>query len=78
MLLPRSDSREKLRQYEERGELRLQGAMLKRHGKASIVTLSNPRYLNAEDETTLAGTETRSTSRCSTRRAKCACCAAMW
>ena len=58
MLLPRPDSREKLRQYEERGELRLQGATLKRQGQASIVTLSNPRYLNAEDETTLAGTET--------------------
>src|SRR5512134_446054 len=57
MLLPRADSREKLKEYEQRGELRLEGATLKRHGKASVVTLSNPRYLNAEDETTLAGTE---------------------
>ncbi|HSA91053.1 MAG TPA: enoyl-CoA hydratase/isomerase family protein [Burkholderiales bacterium] len=58
MLLPRADSREKLNEYEQRGELRLPGATLKRHGKASIITLSNPRYLNAEDETTLPGTET--------------------
>src|SRR5512134_3171190 len=57
MLLPRTDSREKLKEYGERGELRLEGAILKRHGKASVVTLSNPRYLNAEDETTLPGTE---------------------
>ena len=58
MLLPRADSREKLKEYEQRGELRLEGATLERRGKASIVTLSNPRYLNAEDETTLGGTET--------------------
>ena len=58
MLLPRADSRDKLKEYEQRGELRLEGATLRRHAKASVVTLSNPRYLNAEDETTLAGTET--------------------
>jgi (3,5-dihydroxyphenyl)acetyl-CoA 1,2-dioxygenase len=57
MLLPRADSRGKLKEYQERGELQLQGATLRRQGKASVVTLSNPRYLNAEDETTLAGTE---------------------
>jgi len=57
MLLPRGDSRDKLKEYEQRGELRLEGATLKRQGKASVVTLSNPRYLNAEDETTLPGTE---------------------
>ncbi len=57
MLLPREDSREKLRDYEKRGELRLDGATLKRHGKASVLTLTNPRYLNAEDESTLPGTE---------------------
>lgn len=57
MLLPHADSREKLREYEQRGELRLPGATLERRGKASVITLSNPRYLNAEDETTLPGTE---------------------
>jgi thioesterase DpgC len=58
MLVPRADSKEKSKEYEERGKLRLDGATLERHGKASIVTLSNPPYLNAEDETTLPGAET--------------------
>jgi (3,5-dihydroxyphenyl)acetyl-CoA 1,2-dioxygenase len=57
MLLPREESREKLAEYEARGELDLPGANLKRHGKASVLTLKNPAYLNAEDETTLPGTE---------------------
>ena len=58
MLLPLESSKQHLAEYQSRGELNLQGATLKRHGKASIITLSNPRYLNAEDETTLPGTET--------------------
>ncbi|HEV2430381.1 MAG TPA: enoyl-CoA hydratase/isomerase family protein [Burkholderiales bacterium] len=57
MLLPREDSRARLMEYEQRGELRLEGATLRREGKASVVTLSNPRHLNAEDESTLPGTE---------------------
>lgn len=57
MLLPRKESAERLKHYEEHGELKLEGASLKRQGKASILTLSNPRYLNAEDETTLPGAE---------------------
>jgi thioesterase DpgC len=57
MLLPLEDSRQKLEHYRSKGELKLDGVHLKRHGTASIITLSNPRYLNAEDETTLPGTE---------------------
>lgn len=57
MLLPREDSKEKLKEYQKSGELRLGGATLRRHGKASVLTLSNPRYLNAEDESTIDGTE---------------------
>ena len=57
MLLPRKESAERLKHYEKHGELELEGASIKRQGKASIVTLSNPRYLNAEDETTLPGAE---------------------
>jgi len=30
---------------------------LERHGKAAVLTMSNPRFLNAEDETTLEGME---------------------
>ncbi|MDH3320727.1 MAG: enoyl-CoA hydratase/isomerase family protein, partial [Betaproteobacteria bacterium] len=57
MLLPREDSRKHLAQFEAKGELELAGAHLARRGKAAILTLRNPRFLNAEDETTLDGTE---------------------
>ena len=57
MLLPRDDSIKMLDNYEARGELDLGAVQLKREGKASILTARNPRYLNAEDETTLASME---------------------
>jgi len=57
MLLPRADSRQQLAEFEAQGELELAGAHLARRGKATILTLRNPRFLNAEDETTLEGTE---------------------
>jgi thioesterase DpgC len=57
MLLPRSDSLSRLPDYEKSGELTLDGVHLKRHGKASVLTMRNPKYLNAEDETTLDGME---------------------
>ena len=57
MLLPRADSLQKVAEYERRGELDLGAVHLKRVGKASILTGRNPRYLNAEDETTLDATE---------------------
>ena len=44
-------------EYDAKGELHLAGAHLKRHGKAAVVTMSNSRHLNAEDETTLEGLE---------------------
>ena len=57
MLLPREGSRKHLAQFEAKGELELNGAHLARRGKAAILTMRNPRYLNAEDETTLEGME---------------------
>jgi thioesterase DpgC len=57
MLLPRAESRDHLRELERKGEIELGGARLERQGKASVLTLRNPRHLNAEDETTLDGTE---------------------
>jgi thioesterase DpgC len=57
MLLPRADSRQYLAEFEAKGEIELAGAHLARRGKAAILTLRNPRYLNAEDETTLDGME---------------------
>ncbi|MGH8686253.1 MAG: enoyl-CoA hydratase/isomerase family protein [Burkholderiales bacterium] len=58
MLLPREESREHLAQFEAKGELELAGARLRRQGKAAALTMRNPRYLNAEDESTLEGMET--------------------
>jgi thioesterase DpgC len=58
MLLPLPASRERLKDYQAHGELKFDGATIRRAGKASVITLSNPRYLNAEDETTLPGAET--------------------
>jgi thioesterase DpgC len=57
MLLPREDARAHLAQFEARGELSLDGAHLKRQGKAVVLTMRNPRFLNAEDESTLDGME---------------------
>jgi thioesterase DpgC len=57
MLLPREDSRKHLADFEAKGELSLAGAHLKRQGKAVVLTMRNPRFLNAEDESTLEGME---------------------
>ncbi|MEO8717958.1 MAG: enoyl-CoA hydratase/isomerase family protein [Burkholderiales bacterium] len=57
MLLPREDSRKYLARFESQGELELTGVRLSRQGKAAVLTMRNPRYLNAEDETTLDGME---------------------
>jgi thioesterase DpgC len=57
MLLPHPETAEYARRFAERGALALEGATIERHGKAAIVTMRNPRYLNAEDETTLDGLE---------------------
>jgi len=57
MLLRREDSREKFSEFDRRGEIELGGVHLARHGKAAVLTMRNPRYLNAEDESTLDGME---------------------
>jgi thioesterase DpgC len=57
MLLPRPEAQEQGRRFAERGKLALEGATLARRGKAVLVTMRNPRALNAEDETTLDGLE---------------------
>jgi len=58
MLLPRPESLERLAEFEARGALDLGVATVTREGKAAIVTLRNPRFLNAEDEATLDLQET--------------------
>ena len=58
MLLPRAESQELLPDFSKTGKIRFDGAQLERRGKASLLTMSNPGYLNAEDEGTLEGLET--------------------
>jgi thioesterase DpgC len=58
MLLPRPEAQALLPQLARDGIVELPGASVHRTGKAAVVTLTNPRFLNAEDQTTLDGTET--------------------
>jgi enoyl-CoA hydratase/carnithine racemase len=58
MLLPRQEAQAALPRFERDGVVELDGASVCRLGKAAIVTQSNPRFLNAEDQATLAGLET--------------------
>jgi len=53
MLLPHPSSAARLAEFERRGELDLGGARVHRDGAAAVVTMQNPRFLNAEDESTL-------------------------
>jgi thioesterase DpgC len=57
MLVPRQEAAELLPRFERDGVVELKGASVRRLGKAAIVTQSNPRFLNAEDQTTLDGVE---------------------
>jgi thioesterase DpgC len=58
MLLPREESAELAKSFAAQGSMQFPGAKVERRGKAAVVTMQNPRYLNAEDETTIAGLET--------------------
>ncbi|HWQ37358.1 MAG TPA: enoyl-CoA hydratase/isomerase family protein [Burkholderiales bacterium] len=57
MLLPRPEALERLSELRKTGRIDLGPAQVRREGKASVVTLKNPRYLNAEDNTTIDHTE---------------------
>src|SRR5207247_2288466 len=58
MLLPKPESLARLAEFQQKGALDLGTAAVQRQGKAAIVYLKNPRYLNAEDEATIDETET--------------------
>ncbi len=58
MLLARSEAIDRLPTFIKDGRARFPGASIVRRGKAAILTFENPRFLNAEDQTTLAGMET--------------------
>lgn len=53
MLLPHPDSSGFLAEFEKTGSLDLGSVRLERKGRAVHLTASNPRHLNAEDDTTL-------------------------
>jgi thioesterase DpgC len=57
MLLPRPQSAELLKSLDGKGSIDLGKVSVERHGKAILVTASNPRFLNAEDNTTLDAME---------------------
>jgi thioesterase DpgC len=57
MLLPRADALALLPRFEREGKADCNGASIRRRGKAAMVTQNNPRFLNAEDQTTLDGLE---------------------
>jgi thioesterase DpgC len=57
MLLPRPEIAALAAEFAARGALDLGTARLTRRGKAVHLDLVNPRFLNAEDDTTLAETE---------------------
>jgi (3,5-dihydroxyphenyl)acetyl-CoA 1,2-dioxygenase len=57
MLLPREESPEALAKFLRDGQLDLGGAKVQRQGKAAVLLLSNPRFLNSEDNHTQIATE---------------------
>jgi len=57
MLLPRPSSAEFLKELDANGRIDLGKVSVERRGKAAVVTASNPRFLNAEDDTTLDAME---------------------
>ena len=57
MLLPRPEAAELVGKLAAKGAVDLGNVTVERKGKASLLTMGNPRFLNAEDETTLDDTE---------------------
>jgi len=68
MLLPREESAEALAKFLRDGRLDLGTAKVERRGKAAVLLLANPRFLNSEDNATQIATcsTPASTSRIST------------
>jgi thioesterase DpgC len=58
MLRPKPAAFERLGEFIGRGAVDFGPARVERQGKAAVVTVHNPRFLNAEDDDTLSDTET--------------------
>jgi (3,5-dihydroxyphenyl)acetyl-CoA 1,2-dioxygenase len=57
MLLPRAESADLAAKFQAAGNLDLGAARVERRGKAVLLTTANPRFLNAEDDTTIDSME---------------------
>jgi thioesterase DpgC len=58
MLRPKQESIARIDEFVRTGVIDFGPARVERHGKAVVVTVQNPRFLNAEDDDTLGDTET--------------------
>ena len=58
MLLPKQEAVERSVDFIKRDTINFGPAKIERLGKAAVVTICNPRFLNAEDDDTLDDTET--------------------
>ncbi len=58
MLLPKTEAIERAPEFIEKGVVDFGPARVERRGKSAVVTVKNPRFLNAEDDDTLDDTET--------------------
>jgi enoyl-CoA hydratase/carnithine racemase len=58
MLRPTEAARQRLDAFRREGALDLGGARVERRGNVGVVSLQNPRFLNAEDDLTLGPLET--------------------
>ena len=57
MLLPRADTAEHLARFAADGAIDLGGVRVERRGRVAHLTMRNPRYLNAEDQSTIDAME---------------------
>jgi enoyl-CoA hydratase/carnithine racemase len=57
MLLPRAESADLAAKFQASGKLDLGAARVERSGKTVLLTTTNPRFLNAEDDTTIDSME---------------------
>lgn len=58
MLRPKQESIARVDEFIRNGVIDFGPARIERQGKAAVVTVQNPRFLNAEDDDTLSDTET--------------------
>jgi thioesterase DpgC len=58
MLAPKQEALERYGEFIKTGVIDFGPARVERQGKAAVVTVNNPRFLNAEDDDTLDDTET--------------------